>query len=64
MARTLRTPLNRPSQGNTAVAVEVDPEGGKRADEAGKGRVTQVNSGHSRSPTVTRKPALTRDATL
>ena len=30
----------------------------------GKGRATQVNTGHSRSPTVTRKPILTRDATL
>jgi len=50
--------------GKIAVAVEDDPEGGKRADGAGKGRVTPVNNGHSRSTTVTRKPGLIRDATL
>lgn len=46
---------------NTAVigGEEGDSEGGKRADGAEKGRVTQVNNGHSRSTTVTRKPALT-----
>ena len=32
--------------GNTAVAVEGDLEGGKRADGAGKGRVTPVNNSH------------------
>jgi hypothetical protein len=41
-----------------------DPEGGQRADGAGKGRVTPVNNDHSRSTTVTRKPILTRDAAL
>jgi hypothetical protein len=33
-------------------------EGGKRADGASKGRVTQVNIGHLRSTTVTRKWGL------
>jgi hypothetical protein len=39
-------------------------EGGKRADGAEKGREAQVNNGHSRSTTDTRKPTLTWDATL
>ncbi len=50
--------------GNAAVAVEDDLEGGRRADGAARGRVTQVNKGHSRSTTDTRKRTLTRDATL
>jgi hypothetical protein len=50
--------------GKIAVAVEDDLEGGKRADGAEKGRETPVNNGHSRSTTDTRKPALTRGATL
>jgi hypothetical protein len=37
---------------------------GKRADGAGTGRVTRSTSHHSRSTTGTRKPALTRSATL
>jgi hypothetical protein len=37
---------------------EAPGEGGKRADGAEKGREAQVNNGHLRSTTVTRKPLL------
>lgn len=63
MTKASGTPLNKPCT-QDAVTVEGDLEGGNRADGAAKGRGKQVNNGHSRSTTDTRKPALTRHATL
>ena len=39
-------------------------EDGNRTDGTGKGRGTPVTNGHSRSTTDTRKPDVTRGATL
>jgi hypothetical protein len=44
--------------------IDLDLQDGNRTDGTGKGRETPVTNGHSRSTTVTRKPGLTRGATL
>ena len=52
MTRRFGTPLNKPSQATPLSLLRMDLEGGKRADGAGKGRVTPVNTGQQRSLTV------------
>ena len=45
-------------------AIGVGLQDGIRTDGTERGRRTPVTNGHSRSTTVTRKPGLTRGATL